>query len=35
MFAFSAEETGLTEMYELLRDGGGLLVLGEQFAGRD
>jgi hypothetical protein len=28
LFIFSAEETGLTEMYELARYSGGLLVLG-------
>jgi hypothetical protein len=33
MFVFSIEETGLTEMYELLRFSGGLIVLGEEFSG--
>lgn len=28
-FIFSTEETGLTEMYDLVRATGGLLVLGE------
>ena len=29
MFIFSVEETGLTEMYDLIRVSGGNIVLGE------
>lgn len=35
MYIFSPEETGLMEMYELVRYSGGLLVLGQEFSGED